>query len=103
MRGQVRSLMLAWLLAVPSVAPAQIKAMAVIDAGAKGPVIRPEIYGQFAEHLGTGIDGGIWVGPNSPIPNIRGYRRDVVEALQRLKVPRGTLAGRLLRRHLSMA
>jgi alpha-N-arabinofuranosidase len=63
------------------------KATAVIDARAAGMTIRPDIYGQFAEHLGTGIDGGIWVGPESSIPNIRGYRRDVVEALQRLKVP----------------
>lgn len=50
-------------------------------------VISPEIYGQFAEHLGRGVYGGIWVGPESPIPNIDGYRRDVVEALKELHVP----------------
>ena len=49
--------------------------------------IAPEIYGHFAEELGHGIDGGIWVGEDSPIPNIHGYRRDVVEALQKLHVP----------------
>ena len=87
MRRPIISLLLASVLAFPSVASAQLKASATIDTAAKGQVIRPEIYGQFAEHLGTGIDGGIWVGPDSPIPNIRGYRRDVVEALQRLKVP----------------
>lgn len=49
--------------------------------------IYPELYGQFAEHLGRCIYGGIWVGPDSDIPNIKGYRRDVVEALQALEIP----------------
>lgn len=51
------------------------------------PVIEPEIYGQFTEHLGSCIYGGIWVGENSTIPNTRGYRNDVVEAIRELKVP----------------
>ncbi len=51
------------------------------------PVIHKEIYGQFAEHLGRCIYDGIWVGPESEIPNINGYRKDLVEALQTLKVP----------------
>ena len=50
-------------------------------------VIPKEIYGQFAEHLGTCIYGGLWVGKDSPIPNIDGYRKDVFEALKRLEVP----------------
>ena len=50
-------------------------------------VIPDELYGQFAEHLGSGIYGGIWVGKNSPIPNTDGYRNDVLEALRELKVP----------------
>lgn len=50
-------------------------------------VIHKEIYGQFAEHLGRCIYGGIWVGKNSSIPNIEGYRKDVFEALKDLQVP----------------
>lgn len=50
-------------------------------------VIMPEIYGQFAEHLGACIYGGLWVGPESPIPNTQGYRNDVLQALRDLKVP----------------
>lgn len=46
-----------------------------------------EIYGQFAEHLGSCIYGGLWVGENSQIPNIKGYRKDVFEALKNLQVP----------------
>lgn len=49
--------------------------------------IDKEIYGQFAEHLGTCIYGGIWVGTDSPIPNTQGYRNDVLQALKDLKVP----------------
>lgn len=58
-----------------------------IDAARIGPEINRHIFGHFAEHLGFGIYGGIWVGPDSEIPNTRGIRNDVVEALKVLKVP----------------
>src|SRR5215470_10047469 len=32
--------------------------------------VRPEFHGHFAEHLGSCVYGGLWVGKNSPIPNI---------------------------------
>jgi alpha-L-arabinofuranosidase len=47
--------------------------------------INPNIYGHFAEHLGRCIYDGIWVGPDSPIPNIAGFRIDVIEALRKMK------------------
>ncbi|HWL74852.1 MAG TPA: hypothetical protein VNQ74_13365, partial [Burkholderiaceae bacterium] len=49
--------------------------------------INRNIYGQFAEHLGRLIYEGIWVGENSPIPNTRGLRNDVLAALKELQVP----------------
>lgn len=49
--------------------------------------ISRHIYGQFAEHLGTCIYGGLWVGEDSEIPNTQGYRTDVLEALKRLNIP----------------
>ena len=49
--------------------------------------ISPNIYGHFAEHLGACIYEGIWVGEDSPIPNIGGIRSDVVEALRRINPP----------------
>src|SRR5690606_2546545 len=58
-----------------------------VEAEESGPTINRHIFGQFAEHLGTGIYGGVWVGPDSDIPNVRGIRTDVVDALKRLKVP----------------
>ncbi|WP_223276409.1 alpha-N-arabinofuranosidase [Sphingomonas daechungensis] len=64
-------------------APVQVR----VQANAPGPKIDRDIFGQFAEHLGTGIYGGVWVGPDSTIPNVRGIRTDVVEALREIKVP----------------
>lgn len=52
-----------------------------------GPLIRPELYGHFAEHLGECVYGGLWVGEDSEIPNYGGLRADVIEALRRLKPP----------------
>jgi len=49
--------------------------------------INKHIYGHFAEHLGSCIYGGLWVGEDSPIPNTRGYRKDVLEALKKLEIP----------------
>ncbi|WOF45510.1 alpha-N-arabinofuranosidase [Sphingopyxis indica] len=60
---------------------------AVIHADAPGPVYNKEIFTQFAEHLGNGIYGGLWVGTDSKIPNTNGFRNDVVSALRNLSVP----------------
>jgi len=49
--------------------------------------ISPEIYGNFAEHLGRCIYGGLYVGENSDIPNVNGMRTDVVEALKKMRLP----------------
>jgi alpha-L-arabinofuranosidase len=58
-----------------------------LHADQPGPVINRNIYGQFSEHLGRCIYEGIWVGENSPIPNTRGIRNDVVAALKAINVP----------------
>jgi alpha-N-arabinofuranosidase len=59
----------------------------VIDAGRSDVTISRFIYGHFAEHLGRCIYDGIWVGPDSKIPNINGYRKDIVEALKAMQIP----------------
>jgi alpha-N-arabinofuranosidase len=58
-----------------------------VDVSKAGAKIDRNIFGQFAEHLGHGVYEGIWVGPDSKIPNTRGIRTDVVTALKALKVP----------------
>ncbi|MGM9489279.1 alpha-N-arabinofuranosidase [Ideonella sp. YS5] len=78
---------LAWSVCTAAIAaePAQVRLTIAQDTA--GPRIEPEVYGHFAEHLGTGIYGGLWVGPDSKIPNTRGWRNDVVQALRKLEVP----------------
>jgi alpha-N-arabinofuranosidase len=58
-----------------------------IDATKKKGTISPYIYGHFAEHLGSCIYQGIWVGPDSSIANTEGIRNDVLEALRRIHLP----------------
>src|SRR5947209_14796562 len=55
-----------------------------IDAGKEIGLIRPELHGQFAEHLGSCVYGGLWVGKNSSIPTINGYRKQAVDYLKGL-------------------
>jgi len=74
-------------LALTSSAIAADKVQLTVDASKAGAKIDRNIFGQFAEHLGHGIYDGIWVGPDSPIPNTRGIRNDVVAALKAIKVP----------------
>ena len=45
----------------------------------------PEIYGHFMEHLGECVYNGCWVGSDSSIPNVDGFRIDVVEAMRKIK------------------
>ena len=78
-------LICAALLLAPAMAADKIEL--AVDATKPGAKIDRNIFGQFAEHLGHGIYEGIWVGPDSTIPNTRGIRNDVVAALKALKVP----------------
>ena len=71
------------VLAAPAFAQVSLR----VDANQPGAVINKNVYGQFAEHLGTGIYEGMWVGPESKIPNVRGWRKDVIGALKDLHVP----------------
>ena len=72
----------------PGTVNAQNKTVKIqVKPTATGPEINRHIFGHFAEHLGRGIYEGIWVGPESTIPNTRGIRNDVVEALKVIKVP----------------
>ncbi len=59
----------------------------VINADDKLGHVNREIYGHFSEHLGKCIYGGIFVGEGSPIPNIHGIRKDVIEAFKAIRMP----------------
>ena len=77
------------LVSASLIAPAMAadKVVLSVDLSKTGAKIDRNIFGQFAEHLGHGIYEGIWVGPDSPIPNTRGIRNDVISALKAIKVP----------------
>ena len=78
----------AGLLALPAVGRAQsgpLKARVKIDTERVAGEIDPKIYGNFIEHLGRCIDGGIFEEKN-PLSDAEGYRRDVLEAVRRLNV-----------------
>ena len=82
------SLLATSLLAADSTTtPETLPVEMTLHADQPGALIHKEIYGQFAEHLGHCIYGGIWVGEDSPIPNTDGYRNDVLAALKKLQVP----------------
>ncbi|MHC4982387.1 MAG: alpha-N-arabinofuranosidase [Planctomycetota bacterium] len=59
----------------------------VVQADLGKQKISRHIYGHFSEHLGRCIYGGYWVGEDSRMPNTRGIRKDIVEALKRIKIP----------------
>ncbi|MDL2247942.1 alpha-N-arabinofuranosidase, partial [Bacteroides sp. OttesenSCG-928-J23] len=82
-----KSILIAALALLGSAASAQKSANITVNLDEAGQIIPREIYGQFAEHLGTCIYGGLWVGPESSIPNQDGYRLDVLNALKELRVP----------------
>ena len=77
------------LIAEATIAPAVVaqKVQLSVDVSKASVKIDRNIFGQFAEHLGHGVYEGIWVGPDSTIPNTRGIRNDIVAALRALKVP----------------
>ncbi len=59
----------------------------IINADQGRLIISKHVYGHFSEHLGHCIYGGLWVGEQSSIPNVRGIRKDVVEALRKMQIP----------------
>ena len=86
----MRSLLAGFTLIVMAITAPMATAQKVeftVDVAKTGAKIDRNIFGQFAEHLGHGVYEGIWVGPDSKIPNTRGIRNDVVAALKEIKVP----------------
>jgi alpha-N-arabinofuranosidase len=76
------------LVAVGQTAVAEtLEATATIQGDKPEGKINRNIYGHFMEHLGRCIYDGLWVGEDSTIPNTRGIRNDVIEALKNLDCP----------------
>jgi alpha-N-arabinofuranosidase len=63
------------------------RARIVVNADLGEEKISRHIYGHFSEHLGHCIYDGYWVGEDATVPNTRGIRKDVVEALINSSIP----------------
>jgi alpha-N-arabinofuranosidase len=49
--------------------------------------ISPNIYGHFTENLSGVVYDGIWVGPNSKVPNVDGIRKELIDEMRKIKPP----------------
>ena len=49
--------------------------------------ISPMLYGHFAEHIGGVFYDGIWIGEDSPVENIHGFRKAFIESFRKLHPP----------------
>ena len=49
--------------------------------------ISPLIYGHFAEHIGGVYYDGLWVGEDSPVENVRGFRKALVDSFKKINPP----------------
>ena len=49
--------------------------------------ISPNLYGHFTENLSGVVYDGIWVGPNSKIPNVDGIRKELIDEMRKIKSP----------------
>jgi alpha-N-arabinofuranosidase len=87
MRKIVLSIIVLASIILPLPLKAQDKNLVILNADMAKDTISRHIYGNFSEHLGHCIYGGIWVGENSTIPNTRGIRNDVVAALKNISIP----------------
>lgn len=75
------SLPLAW--AQSSASDSRIEVLANEPLG----TISPNIYGHFTENLSGVIYDGIWVGPNSKVPNVDGIRKELIDEMIKIKPP----------------
>ena len=55
----------------------------VLFAQSRG-TINPNIYGHFTEHIGGVFYDGLWVGEDSPIENVRGFRKALVDSFKKI-------------------
>lgn len=49
--------------------------------------ISPNIYGHFVENLSGVVYDGVWVGPNSKVPNVDGVRKELIDELRKINPP----------------
>jgi alpha-N-arabinofuranosidase len=75
------SLPLAWAQGSTSDSRIEVLANEVLGT------ISPNIYGHFTENLSGVVYDGIWVGPNSKVPNVDGIRKELIDEMRKIKSP----------------
>ncbi len=50
-------------------------------------IINPLIYGHFSEHIGGVFYDGLWVGEDSEVENVRGFRKALVDSFKKINPP----------------
>ncbi|MDR2804159.1 MAG: alpha-N-arabinofuranosidase [Dysgonamonadaceae bacterium] len=83
----MKKVVLIFTLALFGIISIQAQNKLIVNTDQGKETISKHIYGHFSEHLGHCIYGGYWVGEDSPIPNTRGIRNDVIKALKDIQIP----------------
>ena len=81
-------------LAMVTSAFAQSQAVIAVRPERELGRVDPMLYGQFIEHLGACIDGGLFA-PGSALSDTNGFRRDVLEKARELSADSMTAANSL--------
>ena len=75
--------LLCFMLSCTTQRNTSIKASITINTDVKAKPYNPMIFGGFLEHFGKQIYGGVF-DPGSPLSDDKGFRTDVIEALNEL-------------------
>ncbi|MBE5782293.1 MAG: alpha-N-arabinofuranosidase [Clostridiales bacterium] len=59
----------------------------VLDFSHSVGTINPNIYGHFSEHIGGVFYDGLWVGEDSGIENVHGFRKSLVDSFKKIAPP----------------
>ena len=59
----------------------------ILDFKKSQGTISPMIYGHFSEHIGGVFYDGLWVGEDSPVENVRGFRKALVDSFKKINPP----------------
>ena len=85
---QTRRLFIGLPLILALVSPSRGQTRVMVFADQARDTISRFIYGHFSEHLGRCIYGGFYMGDGAMnVPTTRGIRKDVVEALKKIRIP----------------
>jgi len=63
-----------------------MKELRIVFGKSKG-TINPNIYGHFSEHIGGVFYDGLWVGEDSKVENVRGFRKKLVDSFKKINPP----------------